>query len=938
VTQEFHISVTPVGDRYLVRTEQVPPGVPLAEEQMSWPVEEWLELARQLMNDPLTGLLQGYGTNRIGGFELPFGQQTGESSGNNSAHSTATLVELGQKLYSALFQATLRDSWMTAQGIAQHKGELLRLRLGLKGTQLPRLPWEVLYASDRSANPRGDGGLRPSPRPIAAGTDVLFSRYQPGTRVFNANSLPIEPNQPLRILMAIATPPDQEWLELKREAHHLQEELLKPGNIAIDSQHGKLPDIHLTILEQPGREQLTQALEQGHYHVLHYAGHSNLGAAGGNLYLVNNRTGLTEILSGDDLAGLLVNNGIWMAVFNSCRGAHTAAADPHINEGERNLAETLVNRGIPAVLAMAERIPDDVALNLTRLFYRNLKLGYPIDLSLSRARQGLITSYGSHQLYWALPMLYMHEYFDGYLSAEGDRTLNNSLNNASERLVVLPAPTNTHITLSGEDTPLSHDKGLDEQPLETEDDLAIISKAVLADDDDLDFVSDFESYTAINPEEADDEIEEEVDSEDDLSYEEDAAVVADLIQRLSERQGLDEPMVMTTTDMLLSEPPDAKTESYEDPIYPLPYRQSAWGESSNGAVPTRGPVTSPTASSVYEPSELQTPSFDLKDADLEDVATSIEPVYPPDRSRRSSSTTRHRLLLPVVGVLGTLAIALVLISQSSFLALFRPSRPVDLLPSPSPSTATNTPTPSPTTYEELSKLDNAALVLMATNSFSQMPLTDDLLLKGEQAVAELLNREALQEAKAALDAVPAERLDNPDISFLRGRLAWQQTKKGNSDYGKDDVRRFWETSVRGKPDTVSYYNALGFALYREGKFEDAIETWCNGLKVQQTQTDFSAAASGSQGNCPVPTRPLTNVADATAKANILDASAGIALALKKGVETNSFDRVEERMAQSIALYKTVISSEPVEFQPDSLSQNWLWTEEAILEWRSLASR
>ena len=37
VTQEFHISVTPVrNNEYLVRTEQVAPGVPVADELVTW--------------------------------------------------------------------------------------------------------------------------------------------------------------------------------------------------------------------------------------------------------------------------------------------------------------------------------------------------------------------------------------------------------------------------------------------------------------------------------------------------------------------------------------------------------------------------------------------------------------------------------------------------------------------------------------------------------------------------------------------------------------------------------------------------------------------------------------------------------------------------------------------------------------------------------------
>ncbi|MCC3415385.1 MAG: CHAT domain-containing protein [Microcoleus sp. PH2017_29_MFU_D_A] len=385
MSQEFKLSVTPVGDdEYLVRTEKVAPGVPLAEQQVRWPIDQWLALSAQLMNDPMVGVFQGTGA----------AGRTGRSTKN----SAPNLVALGQQLYSGLFQGNLRDSWTCAQGIAQHRREVLQLRLGLKGRHLPRLPWEVLHAGDR---------------PLATGTDVVFSRYQPGTSLFKQTRV-VPSSGPLKILVAIASPSDRDSLQLKREALHLQQEL--QNRSANPLKNGPHSEIQLTILEQPDREQLTQALEQGHYQVLHYAGHSNLGSRGGELYLVSSRTGLTETLSGDDLAGLLVNNGIQMAVFNSCRGAYGDPSDIGEDSSERNLTAALIKRGIPAVLAMAESIPDDVALTLTRLFYRNLNQGYPVDLSLSRARAGLISAYGSHQLYWALPILYQHPDFDGYLT------------------------------------------------------------------------------------------------------------------------------------------------------------------------------------------------------------------------------------------------------------------------------------------------------------------------------------------------------------------------------------------------------------------------------------------------------------------------------------------------------------------------------------------
>ncbi|MGL5081243.1 MAG: CHAT domain-containing protein [Microcoleaceae cyanobacterium] len=403
MTQEFHVSVTSIGnDEYLVRTEKVASGVPLAEEQVRWPVSAWLTSTGQLMSDPLLGILAGQPV-------APLSRNTPSQSDLSlfplPQQPSLNLVDLGQRLYNGLFQGTMRDSWTCAQAIAQNRRELLQLRLGIKGKQLSSLPWEVLHAGDR---------------PLATGTDVVFSRYQLGTgSILHTHVLP--PNQPLRILIAIATPSDQERLELKREVLHLQEELQSDGKRGalhpFERGNGD-PAIQLTILEQPDREQLTQTLEQGKYQVFHYAGHSNLSTSGGELYLVNRRTGLTETLSGDDLAGLLVNNGVQLAVLNSCRGAYGNPVQPLGEEDSAalNLAETLVRRGIPGVLAMAERIPDEVALTLTRLLYRNLNQGHPVDLSLSRARQGLISAYGSHQLYWALPILYLHREFDGYLT------------------------------------------------------------------------------------------------------------------------------------------------------------------------------------------------------------------------------------------------------------------------------------------------------------------------------------------------------------------------------------------------------------------------------------------------------------------------------------------------------------------------------------------
>ena len=814
MAQEFHISVTPLGeDEYLVRIERVAPGVPLAEEQVRWPMENWLAQARQLMNDPLLGLLQGGGAFTEDVFFL--------SEWDEPANpSTRNLVELGHELYNALFQGSLRDSWMMAQAIAQNQRQVLRLRLGLKGTRLPRLPWEVMHAGDR---------------PLATGIDVAFSRYQLGPGVWNPRqTFPSSPNQPLKILMVISGPSDQEMLELAQEASHLQEELQRR------TPNGP-PAIQLTVLEQPGREQLTQALEQGHYQVFHYAGHSNLGDSGGDVYLVSNRTGLTETLNGDDLAGLLVNNGVQLAVFNSCRGAYTAASNALENGKERNLAEAVVKRGIPGVLAMAERIPDEVALTLTRLLYRNLNQGYPIDLSLSRARQGLISAYGSNQLYWALPVLYLHPEFDGFLPNDNPEK--------REGLFFIPEPPDTSL-------------------LHKADDVIFTRSARPAlppeDEDELDgFLGDLGS----NEPDADDP----------------AAFIRGLLSQMDPLPPNPE-VALPNVDAENGSRDRSQGASWELPANSSEATPSSRKESvtSSSAGRTETSVTQALASAnTTQVAERR-------------KATGIQSWW-----QKLQAVPR---LWMILGATGALAIALL-----GFWA-FQSRNPQigGIQPIPSPTL------PLTDRTGDATKADTSKVTAMAIEQLSQGNIA-----QGQNTVEELLNREALQSADAALAVVPKSRLDDPAVSFLRGRLAWQSIKKGSKDYDLSDARRYWETARKGQPKSVKYLTALGFAYYAEGNYARANNAWFDALQVIK---ESQAGATVAKDN---------------AKGETLTIYAGFALGLRQEAQKQPADKRASLLSKSLNMRQYVMNNDPVNFNPDALSKNWLWTEKTIQEWRSL---
>lgn len=906
MTQEFHISVTPVGaNEFLVRTERVSPGVPLAEEQVSWSVENWLNQARQLMGDPLLGLLQRDGNGESG---LGSASQLLNLAGQVEAQG---LVGLGRSLYDALFQGTIRDSWMTARGIAQNRREFLRLRLGLKGDLLPRLPWEVLHGGDR---------------PLATGTDVVFSRYQSSftPMVFPLRTQPaalLEPSKPLKILMVIAAPTDQEVLQLKREALQLQEELQGSlfngngdgGGIVYDPtirshQGGKAPEIQLTILDQPGRAILTQALEQGQYNVLHYAGHSNLGAAGGSLYLVNNRTGLTEELSGDDLAGLLVNNGIHMAVFNSCRGGYTATADPNDINQAGNLAAALIRQGIPAVLAMAEQIPDEVALTLSRLFYRNLKQGYPLDLSLSRARQGLISAYGSHQPYWALPILYLHPEFDGYLQSLANLDGNGHHGAIAEsplliepalfpNLVAQPTPPSTNGSRNPGSAPVA------QPPAEQ----AVAAKTA---DDPIDLAKLIEKIEDQNP-----------------SREEDAMVVSELIRQLSVLEE-EEPFLPAFDGESLLPASEAQAEldlyaeladppQQESPLLAFPHRNasrnppptrpaSGGGEMPvrdrakfNGAIPTRSGITrSPVQSGGDRTSSKLVP---VQAAPITPTTPS-QPFPPPDPPK--SFRPRRWLAIAGLGLAGTISVAglwLTGLPQSWF-----PGGKTPPAPSPKPTAPVSSRKVKLSPNPNFKKADTKTVAAIAINGFSQGDLPT-----AQKAVTALLDRNALPEAQAALAAVPPAQTDVPEISFLRGRVSWQGIKAKDSTYSINDVLRSWE-AASGKQASPRYLSALGFAYYSEGKLDEASQAWKGALESIAKQ----------------PSSP-------DLKQEELRASAGQALVLMQKARTQSPDQQAPLLKEAIGLRQKVLTTDPVNFQPEALASQWLWNEQAIADWRAL---
>lgn len=892
MTQEFHLSITPVGqDTYLIRTERMATGVRIAEEQVTWPVERWLQQTRQELDDPILSILQ-----------QPFSRPTVDLPPESD--TPQSLLILGQELYTALFQGSVRDSWMAAQSIAQNRGEGLRLRVGLPEARLHQLPWEVLHDGDR---------------PLATGTDIVFSRYQMerGSPSFSPYPWQKRSEQPLRILMVTAAPTDQERLLLRQEFQQLSQELVRSQ---VPLLVPDAPAVEIKLLEQPGRAELTQALEQGNYQVFHYAGHSDPGPLGGSLYLVNSKTGLTEILNGEDLAGLLVNNGIRMAVLNSCRGNYDADPGLAAENGQRNLAQALLRRGVPGVLAMAERIPDEVAITLSRLFYRNLKQGYPVDLSLSRARQGLISAYGSQQLYWALPVLYLHPLFDGYVAAEtndahglpliagyDDMDLEAVLNNWDDPEFANAIAQSGQVGINDE---LSQ---LESAALVSEWDDESLRPWLDAQSTQSDPVPDSASTRQLTtpsgfPSRSDlnvltDELEQAT-----TRYSNDAATVASLIEQLSYTEpnsvSTTEPSVRASQDEVLlpDESADSGSTLYRD-----------WSQPATSAQPGAG-------------SELPYP-------DGVGSAVAYSSGSNPG-SQRSDSTHAHdpaqrdrKLLWAGIGAGVVSILAATLLST----AVLHMASQNDRSPSAGildgiedVPDATQVLSPDQLAEQTTGDLTTIALVRLQNNN----------VVQAADAIEVLLERGALPQAQTVLAEAPSALQEDATINFLKGRLAWQFMEVGNPDYSASDARRYWEFAVQKEQDNPLYHIALGFSYYAEDRFDVAAQTWLNALSIIEEQ-QTAALKQQIPDYAPNSDEYALVVPSLTDDSRALTAYAGLALASAQLAQSQPDPIQTTMLSKAHKLYRTVISNDTEQFQTLKLAQNWLWTESAIADWQTL---
>ena len=293
------------------------------------------------------------------------------------APQVTAIKDFGGRLFDAVFSEELHVKLALSQSRADDSDAGLRIRLRFSDCpELSELPWEYLYDGEHN-------------RFLCLDDRTPLVRYLEVADPVRV--LPVTP--PLRILVVIAAPSDLQQLDGEKEWSNVTAALSEL------QQRGR---VEVVRLAKPTLGALQRQLRRGTYHIFHFIGHGGFepNTQGGMLAMEDDH-GRARLVGGEYLGRLLHNHrSLRLAVLNSCEGARGDSSDPF-----SGTAQSLVQQGIPAVVAMQFEITDDAAITFGHVLYEAIADGYPLDAATTEAR---IAVYADGNLTeWGTPVLYL---------------------------------------------------------------------------------------------------------------------------------------------------------------------------------------------------------------------------------------------------------------------------------------------------------------------------------------------------------------------------------------------------------------------------------------------------------------------------------------------------------------------------------------------------
>jgi len=310
----------------------------------------------------------------------------------------ADLIALGEQLTARLLPSEqIRQLFKNALSKAGQDGGV-RLRLLIREPALAQLPWEFSYLQLHEGELDRRHFLILNPKISMVRHEALPEEHP---------TLAAATPEKLRLVAAMSNPENgYRKLDLKYERGVIEKALrdFSVDGVSIEWE---------PFIENATVNDITTALVKG-ADLFHFAGHGKLQEVDvdpetnqpvgvGYLAVVRDKETREPFLwPAGDVASWLQNAGVRVAVLGACDSGRRDGVTAWTS-----LAPALIERGIPAVVAMQYEVLDKHAAAFSQMFYTTLASGASVDEAVWAGRQAMLGISNQDDVEWGVPVLYM---------------------------------------------------------------------------------------------------------------------------------------------------------------------------------------------------------------------------------------------------------------------------------------------------------------------------------------------------------------------------------------------------------------------------------------------------------------------------------------------------------------------------------------------------
>lgn len=192
-------------------------------------------------------------------------------------------------------------------------------------------------------------------------------------------------NPPLKILVMIASPEDAAY-EARLNYEDEEDQIIRAFEPLFDS-----GQVQIDFTDDGSLDNLTEKLRENRYHIVHFSGHGIEKDGKGYLALEDPQTMYQQLVTADAFAQVFQQKPEHLpalVVLSSCQTAKGG-----LEEGMQSVADELLLKGLPAVVAMSVSVTDYFATFFASQLYQQLSYKEP----LYRAFQKAITQTRQHE-------------------------------------------------------------------------------------------------------------------------------------------------------------------------------------------------------------------------------------------------------------------------------------------------------------------------------------------------------------------------------------------------------------------------------------------------------------------------------------------------------------------------------------------------------------